>query len=63
MKTYALIKKGENIVYTLVGVPENVECNLEEEIYDHIELQNDEFCMSGWTYDPNSNPRFFSPEN
>lgn len=59
MKTYVLIKKGENVVHTLVAVPDNIAVNLEEEIYDHIELQNNEFCMAGWIYDPSSNPRFF----
>ena len=61
MKLYALIKKGNNIVYTVVGVSDGIACNLEEDVYDSVELQNEEFCMAGWIYDPNLNPRFFSP--
>lgn len=59
MKKYAILYKDKNVVYTVVVVPENLICNLDEELYHNIELMDGEMCQPGWNYDLENNPRFF----
>lgn len=59
MKKYAILYKDKNIVHTVVVVPENTFCNLDEELYNNVELQDGEMCQPGWNYNLENNPRFF----